>query len=359
MKELFIETPMIKYPIYVNNTFEQLPLAFEKAGLKGRKLCIITESNVEKLYLEEITNILSPEYEVCFYSFKAGEKSKNLDTISDFYDYFVEQRLDRKSVLVALGGGVTGDMTGFAAATYMRGIPFVQIPTTLLAQVDSSVGGKTGVDFKGNKNMVGAFYQPHFVYINSKTLNTLPSREYSAGIAEAVKYGYIINKDFLEFCFDNKQALKELNEQAVEQLIYTSCQAKAYVVGQDEKEKGLREILNFGHTFGHSIETLSGFKLLHGECVAIGMVCALYLTMLMGKAEKSDVERLEDILSYFDLPIRAEEFDTQEIYNQMFYDKKTKNGVLNIVLLEKIGQAYTENKLDEALIKKAIKYLKE
>lgn len=359
MRELFIETPIIKYPIYVNNSFDGLLDAFEKAGLSGRKLCIITESNVEKLYLNEIVNILSSEYEVCFYSFKAGEKSKNLDTISDFYDYFVEQKLDRKSVLVALGGGVTGDMTGFAAATYMRGIPFVQIPTTLLAQVDSSVGGKTGVDFKGNKNMVGAFYQPHFVYINSKTLNTLPPREYSAGIAEAVKYGYIINKDFLKFCFDNKEALKNLDEQAVEQLIYTSCQAKAYVVGQDEKEKGLREILNFGHTFGHAIETLSGFKLLHGECVAIGMVSALYLTAFLGKAEPQDVKDMEEFLAYFDLPVRVADFDTEDIYNQMFYDKKTKNGVLNIVLLEKIGQAYTENSLDGDIIKKAIEYLKE
>lgn len=359
MKELYIETPVIKYPIYINNSFDELLAAFEKAGLKGRKLCIITETNVEKLYLKEITDILSKEYDVCAYSFQAGEVSKNLDTISDFYDYFVQEKLDRKSVLVALGGGVAGDMTGFAAATYMRGIPFVQIPTTLLAQVDSSVGGKTGVDFKGNKNMVGAFYQPHFVYINSSTLKTLSPREYAAGMAEAIKYGYIINSDFLDFCFENKQQLKNLDEQALQHLIYTSCEAKAYVVSQDEKEKGLREILNFGHTFGHAIETLSGFSMLHGECVAVGMVSALYLTYLLGKAEAEDIKRLEEILTFFDLPTRVGDFDTESIYNQMFYDKKTKSGVLNIVLLEKIGQAYTEAKASQENIKKAIEYLKE
>ena len=207
--------------------------------------------------------MLSEKYDVCHYVFEAGENSKHLGTISDFYNFFVEEKLDRKSVVVALGGGVVGDMAGFAASTYMRGISFVQVPTTLLAQVDSSVGGKTGVDFNGNKNMIGAFYQPDFVFINSETLKTLPYREVAAGIAEAIKYGYIIDKDFLEYCVENKGSIKSLDNNALIEVIYKCCEAKAYVVSKDEKELGLRAILNFGHTFGHSVETLNNFKLLH------------------------------------------------------------------------------------------------
>ena len=186
MKELKIKTPTSEYPIYITEGFDKLAEAFETAGLAGRKLCIITDSNVAPVYLDTIKTVLA-DWQPSSYVFEAGEESKNLDTISDFYKHFIDEKLDRRSVLVALGGGVTGDMTGFAAATYMRGIPFVQIPTTLLAQVDSSVGGKTGVDFLGNKNMVGAFYQPKFVYINSETLSTLPKEQVAAGMAEAVK----------------------------------------------------------------------------------------------------------------------------------------------------------------------------
>ncbi len=356
MKELKINTPSAEYPIYITDNFGGLTGALKKAGLEGRKLCIITDSNVAPIYLESIKDLLG-EWEISSYIFKAGEESKQLDTIRDFYMHFLNEKLDRRSVLIALGGGVTGDMTGFAAATYLRGIPFIQIPTTLLAQVDSSVGGKTGVDLLGNKNMVGAFYQPKLVYINHKTLGTLPYKQVAAGLAEAVKTAYIADRELLEYFDKNKAKIKVLSDEEISHVIYECCKAKAYVVDQDEKESGLREILNFGHTFGHAIEMLSGFELLHGECVSVGMVAAMRLNALMGQTSESELKHMEELLSFFDLPIKANGFDTQTVYEQMFYDKKTKNGRLNLVLLKETGSAYTEKNADGADIKAAIDYI--
>lgn len=358
MKILNVDTGAKKYPIYIDNNYDGLTEAFKSAGLTGRKVCIITDTNVAPVYVDKIINIMGDNFsEISYYAFEAGESRKNIDTICDFYKFFVEKHLDRKSVLVALGGGVVGDMCGFAAATYMRGISFVQIPTTLLAQVDSSVGGKTGIDFMGNKNMIGAFYQPEFVYINSETLKTLPYREVAAGIAEAVKYGYIIDKGFLDYFIKNKENIKNLVSDNIIDVIYTSCKAKAYVVSKDEKENGLRAILNFGHTFGHSIETLSDFKMLHGECVSVGMIAALYFSYKRGYVSIDEVKKAEEILAYFDLPVTIKDFSSEEIYYQMFYDKKTKNGVINIAALNKIGEAYIENKAGADEIKEAIEYI--
>lgn len=358
MKELFVETKTNKYPIYIKNDFEDLLKAFEDANLLGRKACIIADSNTDRLYLDTVKQKLGNSFlKVCSYTFEAGENSKNLGVISNFYEYFVKEQLDRKSVLIALGGGVVGDMTGFAAATFMRGVSFVQIPTTLLSQVDSSVGGKTGVDFMGNKNMVGAFYQPEFVYINTATLKTLPYREVAAGMAETIKYGFIIDKNYLTEIEDNKQKLKQLDAEAFKSIIYGACKSKAFVVGEDEKENGLRAILNFGHTFGHSVETLSDFKLLHGECVSIGMVAGLYFSYKRGNITKQELECAEKLLEYFELPIKAEGFDENKVFEQMYYDKKTKNGKINIVALEKIGKAYIECNATESEMREAIEYI--
>lgn len=358
MKILNVDTGAKKYPIYIDNNYDGLSEAFKLAGLEGKRACIITDTNVAPIYADKIIKIAENVFsQVSYYAFDAGEVSKNIDTICNFYKFFIEKQLDRKSVLIALGGGVVGDMCGFAAATYMRGIAFVQIPTTLLSQVDSSVGGKTGIDFMGNKNMVGAFYQPEFVYINSETLKTLPYREVAAGIAEAIKYGYIIDKDFLNYFIENKEGIKNLVSDNIIDVIYTSCKAKAYVVSEDEKENGLRAILNFGHTFGHSIETLSGFNMLHGECVSVGMTAALYFSYKKGFISIDEVKRAEDVLTYFDLPVSIKDFSSEEIYHQMFYDKKTKNGIINIVALNEIGRAYIENNADAGVIKEAIEYI--
>jgi len=358
MDTLFVKTPQKEYPIYIKDNFTELEKAFKSANLIGKKACVITDNNVEKYYLNEITEITKNCFsEFSSYTFEAGEKSKNLNTINDFYKFFTEKNLDRKSVIIALGGGVVGDMAGFAAATYMRGIKFVQIPTTLLAQVDSSVGGKTGVDFMGNKNMIGAFYQPEFVYINIKTLTTLPYNQIAAGMAEAIKYGYITDKTFLNYFKDNKEKIKELNPNEIKRVIYLSCEAKANIVSKDEKETGLREILNFGHTFGHSIESLSGFKLLHGECVAIGMTAALKLCHDRGYTDESDLQFAKELFNFFGLPTKAKDFDYNKIYKQMFADKKTKDNKLNIVLLKEIGSAYTEKNLSNEEVLNAVKYI--
>lgn len=360
MKILSVDTGKTVYPIYIDNNYDSLIEAFEKAGLTGRRICIITDSNVEPLYINKVTSIMEGHFDkICYYAFKAGENSKNLETIMDFYKFFIDNHLDRKSVLVALGGGVAGDMCGFAAATYMRGIPFVQMPTTLLSQVDSSVGGKTGVDFLGNKNMVGAFYQPEFVYINTDTLNTLPYREVAAGLAEAVKYGYIIDKDFLDYFIDNKEKIKALDSQAINDVIYFSCKAKADVVSQDEKEMGLRAILNFGHTFGHAVETLSDFKMLHGECVAVGMLSALYFSAKRGMIDEEEIEKCQKLLEFFELPVKVKGYSLKEVHKQMFNDKKTHNGVINIVALNEIGKAYVDKSASEMEIEDSIGFIVE
>ena len=209
MKNFYVKAESGEYPIYINDSFKGLSEAFEKAGLFGRKACIICDTNTKKLYLDDIINAVGDNFlSVCTACFEAGEERKNLDTIYYFYKVMKENRLDRKSVVIALGGGVVGDMAGFAAATYMRGISYVQIPTTLLSQVDSSVGGKTGVDFLGNKNLIGAFYQPSFVFMNSSTLKTLPYREVAAGMAEVIKHGYIIDRDYLNMLFERKNEIK-------------------------------------------------------------------------------------------------------------------------------------------------------
>jgi len=355
LDKLFVKTNTSEYPIYIKNNFDELINAFKETNLLGRKICIIADTNTDKLYLNTLKKLLSENFSfVCSYTFKDGEKSKNLDTIIQFYKFFVENKLDRKSIVVALGGGVVGDMAGFAASSYMRGIVFVQIPTTLLAQVDSSVGGKVGVDFMGNKNMIGAFYQPAFVYINTKTLNTLPYDQFAAGMAEAIKYGYIIDSNYIEMIEKNKEEIKKLNSKLLQELIYKSCKSKAYVVSKDEKENGLRAILNFGHTFGHSIESLSKFTLLHGQCVSIGMIAGLYLSAKKGKIKMSEVERLINLLSYFDLPIKAENIKRDDIFKQMFFDKKNKNNKITLVLIEKIGKAYVDNNVSDEEIYSAI-----
>lgn len=355
MKILDVNTESAAYPIYINDSFEGLSDAFEKAGLFGRKVIIICDTNTEKLYLNKIKAYLEGKFLSLDHTvFEAGEKQKNLDTIYDFYKTMAEKKLDRKSVVIALGGGVVGDMAGFAAATYMRGISYVQIPTTLLAQVDSSVGGKTAVDFMGNKNLIGAFYQPKFVFMNTKTLRTLPEREFSAGMAEVIKYGYIIDKSYLDMLKDKKEEIKALDTEAITDMLYGACKAKAYVVSEDEKETGLREILNYGHTFGHAIESLLDFRLLHGECVAAGMLAALSISLERGIISDNDFKEAKELMKYFGLPTAVKGISFEEIHKQMFMDKKTRNNIITLVLLNKIGEAYSDRQVPPDTIDRAI-----
>ena len=269
-----------------------------------------------------------------------GEAYKNWETLNLIFDALLTRRAERKTTLIALGGGVIGDMTGFAAASYQRGVPFIQIPTTLLSQVDSSVGGKTGINHPLGKNMIGAFYQPNVVLADTDTLKTLPPRELSAGLAEVIKYGLIRDAEFLAWLEANMDELRALDPAAVSHAIYRSCEIKAEVVGQDEREGGIRAILNLGHTFGHAIETGMGYgNWLHGEAVAAGMVMAAEASRRLGWLSDAEVARTRALIRAAGLPDAAPDLGVAKYLDYMGHDKKVEGGKMRFVLLKKLGEA--------------------
>ena len=271
------------YPICFEEDFSNLAQVMKEEGLVDRKICIVTDSNVGPLYEESVKQVLSEvSSDISVFTFEAGEKNKNLNTVSALYQALIQNGLDRKSLLVALGGGVVGDLTGFGAATYLRGIDFIQVPTTLLAQVDSSVGGKTGVDFQQYKNMVGAFHQPRLVYMNMSTLQSLPNREFTCGMGEILKTGLICDEEFFRFVCKNQPEISKLDLSMLSRMIRRCCEIKAGVVERDPKEQGERALLNLGHTVGHAVEKMKNFQLLHGQCVGVGLIAAAYLSMQRG-----------------------------------------------------------------------------
>jgi 3-dehydroquinate synthase len=347
------------YPIYITTDYSDLKSSFNNAKING-KVVVITDTNVDKYQADECMQSLSNyEGDIHKYVIQAGEKSKNLDTIKEIYEFLIDLKLDRNSTLVALGGGVVGDITGFAAATFLRGINFVQIPTSLLAQSDSSVGGKVGVDFNDSKNIIGAFYQPRFVYINVNTLKTLPKRELQAGLAEVVKHGIIQDLDFFEYIDYNVNKIFAFDEGVMQYLAKINCSIKGNVVEKDEKESGLRANLNFGHTIGHAIETVMNFELLHGECVALGMIAAFKMAQYLEMVEPDIVEKVRGTLQKIGLPVRLEGIDVDKVYHQMFFDKKMKDNKLTFILPRKeIGEVIQCTIDDEVLIKRAISDLK-
>jgi 3-dehydroquinate synthase len=281
-----------------------------------------------------------------------GEQYKNLTTLNLIYDKLLSERFDRHCTLVALGGGVVGDITGFAAATYQRGVHFVQIPTTLLAQVDSSVGGKTGVNHPLGKNMIGAFYQPRCVIVDIDTLNTLDDRQLSAGLAEVIKYGALNDLEFFQWLENNITLLLQRDPQATAFAIERSCRNKAQVVAADEKESGVRALLNLGHTFGHAIENTMGYgNWLHGEAVATGMLMAADLSQRCGWLSRGDVQRIETLLIRARLPVRApQQLSVETFLEAMAVDKKVKQGQINLVLLKSLGSAFVSGDYDPALL---------
>jgi 3-dehydroquinate synthase len=330
------------YPIEIRRDFTELLPCLQAVipNLESKKVCIVSETNVAPYYLETVTNLIKDHCaKVVSHVFPAGEANKNLDTVSGVYQTLIENQFDRNDFLIALGGGVVGDLTGFSAATYLRGISFVQIPTTLLSQVDSSIGGKTGVDFQCYKNMVGAFHMPKLVYTNLATLNSLPKREFLSGMGEIIKHGLIKDASYYNWLKAHCDAIKSLDYQVLEEMIAVSDHIKQVVVEKDPKEKGERAHLNFGHTLGHSIEKLSDFSLLHGECVALGMVGAAYLSMkkqLITEAEYTDIR---NTIADFELPVCKEDINPGEVAQTTKLDKKMDSGVVKFILLDQVGTA--------------------
>ena len=309
--------------------------------IPGKRVAIVTNTIVAPLYLQRLTDMLEAAGKHCLSIVLAdGEEEKNVDNLMRIFDALLENKCDRKTTLVALGGGVIGDMTGFAAATYMRGVPFVQIPTTLLAQVDSSVGGKTAINHPLGKNMIGAFYQPQSVLADTATLSTLPQLELSAGLAEVIKHGAIIDAEFFSWLEAHMAQLMARDDAALAHVIQRSCEIKADVVRQDERESGLRAILNFGHTFGHAIEAGMGYgQWLHGEAVGCGMVMAADLSHRLGYLSAQDKSRITALVKAAGLPVVAPDLGVDRWLELMGVDKKNEGGEIKFILLKPLGQA--------------------
>ena len=295
------------YHIKLTDSFQGLAEELKQLGYQAdQKICIISDSNVAKLYAETVKNILTKSFPQIFcYEFQAGEASKNTDTVNGVYEFLIQNHFDRHDLMIALGGGVVGDLTGFTAATYLRGIDFIQVPTSLLSQVDSSIGGKTGVDFMQYKNMVGAFYQPKLVYMNLNVLKTLPKDQLISGFGEILKHGLIRNHDYFLWMNEHEKEILALDYNTLEEMVYQSCLIKRDVVERDPKEKGERALLNFGHTIGHAVEKLSDFGLSHGVCVGLGMVAASYISCQQGNLTKEQLSFIEETLKHFGLLIRV------------------------------------------------------
>ena len=306
----------------------------------GYRYAVIADSTVAEILGEDLLRLLEEAGLVAdLFTFPAGEASKNIDTVVTLARKMLQAGYDRKCAVVALGGGVTGDIAGFLASIYLRGVPYVQIPTSLLAQVDSSVGGKTGVDLPEGKNLLGTFYQPRRVYIDYGVLSTLPFEHLKNGLAEVVKYGCIWSADLFSFLEEQAERLLHYDAEALEHIIYESCRIKAEVVSQDEREAGLRRVLNFGHTIGHAIEAAAGYKVLHGFCVAVGMVAAARLSETLGVARKGLGERVEELLGRLDLPTRLpQSISVEAVLQYLRADKKVWRGKLTFVLLKEIGK---------------------
>ncbi|MEP4148960.1 MAG: 3-dehydroquinate synthase [Halioglobus sp.] len=340
MHTLHVELGERSYPIYIGRDLLSDPQLLG-GHVAGSQVVVVTNEMISPLYLDRLLATLGERSLVTEVILPDGEQFKNLDTLNQIFDRVMHDRHNRTTTMIALGGGVVGDITGFAAACYQRGVNFIQVPTTLLSQVDSSVGGKTAVNHPLGKNMIGAFYQPQAVLIDINTLHTLPAREYSAGLAEVVKYGLICDLPFYRWLQEQMPKLLAREEAALAEAIERSCSSKASVVAADEREGGLRAILNLGHTFGHAIETAQGYgKWLHGEAVAVGMLMAMELSSRRGWIEPAEVEAFRDLLRVIDLPTAAPADMTPAQYlDLMGRDKKVVDGRLRLVLLKAMGQA--------------------
>jgi len=359
MQTLHIQLENRSYPIYIGEGLLS-KIKLIEPHLKQKHVAIVTNTTVAPLYLDPLLAL----FKQC--SIKAfpiilpdGESYKNQETLNLIYDALLKEKCERSVTLIALGGGVIGDMTGYAAATYLRGVPFIQIPTTLLSQVDSSVGGKTGINHPLGKNMIGAFYQPQCVIADIDTLKTLPQREFSAGMAEVIKYGLIRDKAFFDWLEKNMEGLMKLNPSLLIEAIERSCQNKADIVEMDEHESGVRATLNLGHTFGHAIENAMGYGVwLHGEAVATGIVMAAYLSKLMGWLKEIEFNRIVTLLKEAKLPVDPPNISEDQYMQLMRMDKKVVDGKIRLVLQKGIGDSVITSDYDTNHLKSTLQIQK-
>ena len=344
------------YDIVFAESFAELTEELSKLNISEKKVCAVTDSHVKGLYGDEVMSLLAGKCKKnVIYSFPAGEENKTLDTVREAYRFLIEEKFDRKDLLIALGGGVVGDVTGFIAATYLRGVDFVQIPTTLLAQADSSIGGKTGVDFDGFKNMVGAFYMPKLVYMNIATLKTLDDRQFYNGFAEVMKHGLIKDGTFYEWLLDKMYEICDRDTDTLLNMVQKSCMVKKLVVEKDPTEKGDRALLNFGHTIGHAIEKAKDFTLSHGECVALGSVAAAFISWKHEWLSMEEYYEIRDMFVPFNLPISVEGIDPEEILALTKSDKKVEGSKIKFILLKKVGKAVIDLNVTDDDILNAVK----
>ena len=350
------------YDIVITDGFRELeallePILKDKEKT-AKKVALVSDSNVYKLYgreLEELLNRMSAEFRS--FVFPAGEESKNLDTVQDVFEFLITERFERRDLCIALGGGVVGDLTGFAAATYLRGISFIQIPTSLLAQTDSSIGGKTGVDFRMYKNMVGAFHQPLLCYMNMATLKTLDKRQFRSGLGEIIKSALIKDCFFYEWLKSHFDKINALDKETLEEMIYRACEIKRDVVVNDPLEKGERALLNFGHTLGHAVERCAGFSYYHGECVVLGMIAATYISKKRGYISEDEYRDVCETFEKFGYIMKIREnagISKKEILETVRSDKKSEAGVVKFILLKSIGDAVIDKDVTREEMERAL-----
>ncbi|MCI8529191.1 MAG: 3-dehydroquinate synthase [Lachnospiraceae bacterium] len=343
------------YDIVFTQSFDSLWEELKEMGCENKRLCIVTDSKVNELYGEEVLEAISGRcLKAVKYIFPNGEENKTLKTVQEIYRYLIQEGFDRKDMLLALGGGVVGDTAGYTAATYLRGIDFVQIPTTLLAQADSSIGGKTGVDFDGYKNMVGAFKMPRLVYMNLSVLRTLDDRQYFSGFGEVMKAALIRDSLFYEWLIEKMYEICERDLDILQEMLFCSCKIKKNIVEKDPLEQGERALLNFGHTIGHAIEKAKDFSLCHGECVALGAVAAAFISWKRELLTMDEYYEIRDMFVPFYLPISVEGIDPEEILRLTKSDKKMESGKIKFVLLKKIGKAIIDNTVTDEEILAAV-----
>ena len=356
MDKLHVDLSQHGYDIWMGTPLSSMLVPFLAAAQYSKAL-IVSDTNVEKWYLGALQESLaSVGLSAAHHCVPAGERAKSLAEAEKIYTCAIEAGLDRRSVVFALGGGVVGDLAGFVAATYMRGVSFLQVPTSLLAQVDSSVGGKVAVNHPLGKNLIGAFYQPEGVFMDLSFLDTLPQRELCTGLGEIVKYGVIYDEAFFRYLEAQADCVLHRDRAALARIVLRSCEIKAAVVSQDEKEAGLRQILNFGHTLGHAIEKETGYvRYNHGEAVAIGMMGAAFISAALGRTTQGAVDRLEALLQRLSLPVRAEGCDADKLYAAIFHDKKAISGRVTWILMEEIGRVTATADVPEKVVREAIR----